>query len=51
MKLKLLLVFTLAALLQSGCATHPSIEEQDRHEQQAEQAAKKSDVFAKALPQ
>lgn len=51
MKLTLLFFFTLAVLFQSGCATRPSIEEQDRQEQQNEKAAKKSDAFAKGLPQ
>ena len=51
MKLTLLIFFTLAVLFQSGCATRPSGEEQDRQEQQTDQAAKKSDSFAKALPQ
>ena len=51
MKRTLLFFFTLAVLFQSGCATRPSIEEQDRQEQQNDQAAKKSDAFAKGLPQ
>ncbi len=51
MKLNLLFFFTLAVLFQSGCATRPSGEEQAREEQQNEQTVKKSDAFAKALPQ
>ena len=51
MKLTLLFFFILAVLFQSGCATRPSGEEQAREEQQNEQTVKKSDAFAKSLPQ
>ena len=51
MKLTLVFLFIVTVLFQSGCATRPSIEEQDRQEQQNDQAARKSDAFAKGLPQ
>ena len=51
MKIFLLSLFTAAVLFQSGCATHPSIDEQTLQAQQDDQAARKSDAFAKALPQ
>ena len=51
MKLTVLFLCTLVMLFQSGCATRPSGEEQAREEQQNDQAAEKSDAFAKALPQ
>jgi hypothetical protein len=51
MKLTLLFFFTVAVLFQSGCATRPSIDEQTLQEQRDDQAAKKSDAFAKGLQQ
>ena len=51
MKLILLSFFTAAVLFQAGCATRPSIDEQTLQEQQDDQAAKKSDAFAKNLAQ
>ncbi len=51
MKLNLLFFFTLVLFLQSGCATQPTLEEQDRQGQKTEETEKKSDSFAKGLPQ
>jgi hypothetical protein len=51
MKVILSFFFTLILFLQSGCATRPTLEEQDRQDQKTEQSEKKSDAFAKGLPQ
>jgi hypothetical protein len=47
-----LLFFCLAVLLfQSGCAIGPPIDQQTLEQQKEAQAAKKSDAFARGLPQ
>jgi hypothetical protein len=51
MKLILLLSFSIAVLLQGGCATGPSINQRSLQNQQDSQAAKKSTEFAKTLGQ
>jgi hypothetical protein len=53
MKLTALFCLIAVLFLQSGCAylNRPSGEEQDRQELKTEQSEKKSDAFAKQLPQ
>lgn len=52
MKLTLLAFFAVAVFLfQTGCASHPSLDEQARQEQKDAQTAKQSDAFAKQLAQ
>jgi len=50
--MKYILFFLVALLLfQSGCANSPSIEERQQQEQQESQTLKRSDAFARDLPQ
>jgi hypothetical protein len=53
MKLTVLFYLIAVLFLQSGCAAleRPSLEEQDRQDQKTGQSEKKSDAFAKGLPQ
>ncbi|MGH8095009.1 MAG: hypothetical protein ACREIF_16310 [Chthoniobacterales bacterium] len=51
MKLTASLALFLLALFQSGCAIGPSIDEQTREQTQQQQVEKRSDAFARGLPQ
>ena len=51
MKLTLLSLVTVAILFQAGCASRPSMEEQNRKEMKDAESAKQSDAFAKQLAQ
>ena len=51
MKQILLSLLFVLLLFQSGCAIPPSIDEQEQHQQQADQTIKKTDAFARGLPQ
>jgi hypothetical protein len=51
MKQTLLFLCLAVVLFQSGCAMPPPIEEQTLEQQKQAQAAKKSDAFARGLPQ
>jgi hypothetical protein len=45
----LLFSFSIAVLLQGGCATGPSINQQSLQKQQHDEATKRSTEFAKTL--
>jgi starvation-inducible outer membrane lipoprotein len=51
MKRTLLFLCLAVALFQSGCAIPPPIEQQTLEQQKQAQAEKKSDAFARGLPQ
>jgi hypothetical protein len=51
MKQTLLFLYLAVVLFQSGCAMPPPIEQQTLEQQREAQAAKKSDAFARGLPQ
>lgn len=51
MKQILLFLITVGVLFQTGCANHPSIDEQSREEQKTDQTIKQSTAFASGLPQ